>query len=86
MKLNYIKNCFTCEFGFDNDHYDKEHNPVHPDVLIITCAGSNDFYGKEVKHDFCCKYWGESFSEFVRCQKGISYQDFYEDRLNLLPR
>lgn len=84
--MKYITNCFTCEFGFDNDHYDLEHNPVHPDRLIITCAGSNDYYGKEVSHDFCCNCWGESFSEFVRVNKKIDYETYYEDRLKLIKK
>lgn len=84
--MKYIENCFTCEFGFDNDNYHENYNPIHPDVLEITCACSGESYGKKVKHDFYCKFWGPSFSEFVRGQKEISYNDFYKERLKLLPK
>ena len=52
--MEYIKNCFTCEFWFDNDHYDAEYNPVHPEILKIDCNGSTEHWG-EVEHDFFCE-------------------------------
>lgn len=81
--MEYVENCFTCEFGFDNDGYDEEYNPFHPDKFIITCAGSNDYYGKEVEPNFCCNCWGESLSEFIRVNKKIDYEVYYKDRLKL---
>lgn len=84
MSFENVRNCLTCEFGFDNDQYDEEHNPFHPERLIITCAGSNDFYGKEVNHNFCCEYWSESFSEFVRVRKKIPYDIHYKNLLDLI--
>lgn len=84
MDLKYIKNCLTCEFGFDNDNYDEEYNPVHPNVLKITCAGNTDLYGKEVSYKSCCEYWSVSLGEFSRVRKGDSYFDFYKDKLELV--
>ena len=89
MSFEYKKNCLTCEFGFDNDHYDEEYNPVHPDKLIITCACSgnpNGLYGKEVSFDHVCEFWGESLSEFIRVEKKVSYDKFYEKKLELVDR
>lgn len=86
MSFEYKKNCLTCEFGFDNDDYHEEYNPVHPDKLIITCAGSDDLYGKEVPFDYVCKYWSVSLSEFIRGEKKISYDEFYESKLKLVGR
>lgn len=83
--MEYIKNCFTCEFGFDNNHYHEEYNPVHPEVLEIDCNGSTEHWGK-VEHDFCCECWGASLSEFSRVRRGDSYEEFYRDRIALLPK
>lgn len=82
--MEYIKNCLTCEFGFDNYDYDEEYNPVKPDQLIIKCAGHNDYYGKEVDYNFVCEYWSEGFSEFVRIRKKIPYELHYKERLDLI--
>lgn len=86
MSFKYIKNCLTCEFGFDNDNYDEEYNPVHPEQLKITCAGNTDLYGKEVYYKSICEYWSVSLEEFIRGEKKISYNDFYKDKLNLLEK
>lgn len=86
MKIEYVKKCFTCEFGFDNDEYHEQYNPVHPDVLEITCNGSEEHWGKKVNHDFNCNCWGPSFKEFSRCSKGLEYNEFYKDRIKLLPK
>ena len=84
MENNYVKNCFTCEFGFDNDHYHKVYNPVHPEVLEITCNGSDKYWGEKVEHDFCCECWEASLREFSRCERNESYEEFYRERLALL--
>lgn len=84
MNFKHIRNCLTCEFGFDNDHYDEKYNPVKPEVLIIKCAGNTDLYGKEVSYKSCCEYWSVSLEEFSRVRNKISYYDFYKDKLDLL--
>lgn len=84
--MNYIKNCLTCEFGFDNDDYDEEYNPVHPTQLKIICAGNTELYGKEVSHKFICEYWSVGLEEFTRCRKKISYEEFYKIKLDLIKK
>lgn len=86
MSNKYIKNCLTCEFGFDNDNFDKDYNPFHPDRLIITCAGNTELYGKEVPHDFICNYWSVGLEEFSRIRNKVSYLDCYKSKLDLIKK
>lgn len=83
--MEYVKNCFTCEFGFNNIDYDCENKLVEgADSFIIICAGSNTFYGKEVDFNFSCEYWSKSFKEFMRICKKIDYDVFYKSGLDLI--
>lgn len=86
MNFKYIRNCLTCEFGFDNDNYDEDYNPFHPDKLIIKCSGNTELYGKEVSYKSLCQYWSVSLEEFTRVRKNISYYDFYKDKLDLIEK
>ena len=84
MNFKHIRNCLTCEFGFDNVKHDQDWNEILPEVLIIKCAGNTDLYGTEVSYKYCCQYWSVSLEEFTRARKKISYYDFYKDKLDLL--
>lgn len=86
MNFKYVRNCLTCEFGFDNVRHDQDWNEILPDVLIIKCAGNTDLYGKEVSYKSRCEYWSVSLEEFSRVRKGVSYYDFYKDKLGLLEK
>lgn len=86
MNFKYIRNCLTCEFGFDNCSYDENWNKVFPSKLIIKCAGNNDLYGKEVKYKSVCKNWTVGLEEVSRVKKGICYADYYKKELDLLDK
>lgn len=86
MNFKHIRNCLTCEFGFDNVGHDQDWNKILPDVLIIKCAGNTELYGKEVSYKSVCEYWSVGLDEFSRVRKGVSYHDFYEDKLKLLDK
>ena len=86
MSLEYKKNCLTCEFGSNNVSFDGDWNSVYPDKLNIVCICSGDGHGKEVSFDHVCENWGESFSEFMRAEKKVSYDKFYEKELGLVDR
>ncbi|MGN1372147.1 MAG: hypothetical protein ACI4XM_07740 [Candidatus Coprovivens sp.] len=86
MNFKHIRNCLTCEFGFDNSSYDEEFNPVMPDNLVIKCAGNTELYGKEVSYKSRCEFWSVSLEEFSRVKEGIGYHDYYKKYLDLLER
>lgn len=86
MNFKYIRNCLTCEFGFNNFDYDEDWNRILPEVLIIKCAGNTELYGKEVSYKSRCEYWSVGLDEFTRVRKKESYYDFYKDQLALLEK
>lgn len=86
MSSKYVKNCLTCEFGFDNLPYDKNFKPIFTDDLVIKCSGNDDLYGEEVFYKSVCDFWTVSLEEFIRIEEGISYYDFYKKYIDILDK
>lgn len=86
MSFEYIKNCLTCEFADSNISFDEDWNSIYPDKLKLFCICSGDGHGREVFFDHVCENWGESFSEFMRVEKKVSYDEFYKKKLDLVGR
>ena len=86
MNFKYIRNCLTCEFGFDNCTHDQDWNRILPDKLVIKCDGNNELYGKEVKYKSVCENWTVGLEEFSRVEKKICYADYYKEELDLLEK